>query len=103
MSFDLKDSSGICTVFNSTGSELYNVGPEPAKLRGPMQSVRVGGTARFPWAADRRRWEPLPTGEIINQQGLMEHHHVDMCRQEDQVCTGFFDGLEASATDYAYL
>jgi len=35
------------------------------------------------------------------RQGMMEHHHVDICRQEDQVCTGFFDGLEASATDQA--
>ena len=32
---------------------------------------------------------------------MKEHHHVDICRQEDQVCTGFFDGLEASATDHA--
>jgi len=33
--------------------------------------------------------------------GMMEHHHVDICRQEDQACTGFFDRLEASATDHA--
>ena len=33
----------------------------------------------------------------------MEHHHVDICRQGDQVCTEFFDGLEASATDHADL
>jgi len=51
LSFDLKDSSGICIVFNSTGSEFHNVGPERAKLRGPIRTVRVGGTARFPWAA----------------------------------------------------
>jgi len=32
---------------------------------------------------------------------MKEHHHVDICKQEDQVCTGFFNGLEASATDHA--
>jgi len=31
-----------------------------------MRTVRIGGTARFPCAVDRRRWEPLPTGEIIS-------------------------------------
>jgi len=31
------------------------------------------------------------------------YHHVDTCRQEDQVCIGFFDGLEASATDHMYI
>ena len=28
------------------------------------------------------------------QPGTKEHHHVD-------ICTGFFDGLEVSATDHA--
>jgi len=55
LSFDLKDSSGICIVFNSTGSEFHNVGPETAKFRGPTRTVRVGGTARFPWANDEDR------------------------------------------------
>ena len=55
----------MCVVLSSTGSEFYSVGPETAKLRGPVRTVRVRGTARFPCAADRRRWEPLPTGEII--------------------------------------
>ena len=35
------------------------------------------------------------------QQGMKKHHHLDTCRQENQVFTGFFDGLEASATDHA--
>jgi len=48
-------------VLSSTGSELQSVVPETAKLRGPcMRTVRVRGTARFPCAADRRRWEPRP-------------------------------------------
>jgi len=36
-----------------------------------------------------------------NQQGMKEHHHVDICKQEGQVFTGVFDGLEARATDHA--
>jgi len=84
LSFDLKDSSGICIISNSTGSEFHNVGPETATLRRPMQTVRVGGTARFPCAADHRRWEPLPTGEIISARYEGASHHVDTCRQEDQ-------------------
>ena len=35
------------------------------------------------------------------RQGMKEHHHGDIYRQEDQVCTGFFGGLVASATDHA--
>ena len=99
MSFDFKDSSGICISFNSTGND--NIVPETAKLCGPMRTVRVGGTARFSCAADRRRCEPIGYRLVRTyQQGLKEHHHVDTCRQEDQVCTGFFDGLEARATDH---
>ena len=51
---------------SSTGSEFHSVGPETAKLRGPMRTVCVRGTARFPWVADHRCWEPLPTGEIMS-------------------------------------
>src|SRR6218665_626742 len=34
-------------------------------------------------------------------QGMKKYHYVDNCKQEDKVCTGFFDGLEARATDHA--
>ena len=61
--FDLKVSNGMCVVLSSTGSEFHSVGPETAKLRGPMRTVRVRGTARFPCVVDRRRWERIPTGE----------------------------------------
>ena len=33
------------------------------------------------------------------EEGMKEQHYVGTCRQEHQVCTGFVDGLEASATD----
>src|SRR6218665_843494 len=58
-------------------SEFHNVGPETAKFRGPMRTVCVKGTARFPWVADRRRWKPLPTGEIISVRyhGASPHRH----------------------------
>src|SRR6218665_3576959 len=56
----------MCVVLSSTGSEFHSVGPETAKLRGSMRTVRVRGTARFPCVADRRRWEPLPSGKIIS-------------------------------------
>ena len=52
-------------------------------------------------------WRPIvDVGSLYRlvrsyQPGMKEHHHVDICRQEDQVCTGFFDGLEANATDPA--
>jgi len=65
-SFDLKVSNGMCVVLGSTGSEFHSVGPETAKLRVPMRTVRLRGTARFPCAADRRRWDPFPISEIIS-------------------------------------
>src|SRR6218665_1709358 len=34
------------------------------------------------------------------RQGIKRHQYAGTCRQEHQVCTEFFDGLEASATDY---
>jgi len=34
------------------------------------------------------------------KQGMKEHHHVGTCKQEHQVCTGFVDVFEASATDH---
>ena len=37
----------MCVVLYSTGSEFHSVGPETAKLREPMRTVRVRGTARF--------------------------------------------------------
>src|SRR6218665_1483274 len=64
----------MCVVLYSTGSEFHSVGPETAKLCEPMRTVRVRGTARFPCAAVRRRWEPLglPTGEIISTRYMYE-------------------------------
>ena len=64
----------MCVVLSSTGSEFHSVGPETAKLCEPMRTVRVRGTARFPCAAERRRWEPLglPTGEIISARYMYE-------------------------------
>jgi len=56
----------MCVILSSTGSEFHSVGLETAKLRGPMRTTHVQGTSRFPCAANRRRWEPLPTGEIIS-------------------------------------
>jgi len=32
---------------------------------------------------------------------MKEHHRVDTCKQEHQVCTGFSGGLGASVTDRA--
>ena len=34
------------------------------------------------------------------QQGMKEQHHVGTCKQEHQVCTGFFYELEASTADH---
>src|SRR6218665_349220 len=34
-------------------------------------------TARFPCAADRRHWEPLPTGEIISARNITTQTLVD--------------------------
>src|SRR6218665_1178335 len=90
----------MCVVLSSTGSEFHSVGPETAKLLGPMHAVRVRGAARFPCAADRRRWNPLRLMKS-HRQGMKEHLHAGICRQEHQVCTGFFDGLDASAVDHA--
>src|SRR6218665_1013711 len=59
----------MCAVLSSTGSEFHSVGPETAKLRGPMRTVRVRGTARSPCAADRRRCDPLPTGKLFAHVG----------------------------------
>jgi len=42
----------MCVVLSSTDSEFYSVGPETAKLRGPMRTVRVRGTVRFPCVAE---------------------------------------------------
>jgi len=55
---------------------------------------------------DFHGWPIVDVGNLYrllrsDRQGMMEHHHLDICRQEDQFCTGFFDGLEASATDHA--
>src|SRR6218665_1768171 len=64
--FQFRFKSFQWDVRSFTGSEFHSVGPETAKLRGPMRTVRVRGTARFPCVADHRCWEPLPTGEIIS-------------------------------------
>jgi len=57
-SFDLKVSNGMCIVLSSIGSDFHRVEQETAKLRGPMRTVHVRGTTRFPGATDRRHWEP---------------------------------------------
>jgi len=31
----------MCTVLSSTGNEFHSVGPETAKLRGPMRTVSL--------------------------------------------------------------
>ena len=62
----------MCVVLSSTGSKFRSVGPETEKLRGPMRTVRVRGTARFRCAADRRRWEHVSSLDWF-VVGLMFH------------------------------
>src|SRR6218665_2458151 len=78
ISFEFRFKDFQCTVLSSTGSEFHSVGPETAKPREPMRTVRVRGKARSPCAADRRRLDPLPTGEIVSvrYEGASPRKHL---------------------------
>src|SRR6218665_1934708 len=54
---------------------------------------------------DFHAWPIMDAGHYCQvvksyRQGMKEHLHAGTCRQEHQVCTGFFDELEASAIGY---
>src|SRR6218665_340077 len=82
-------------VSSSTGSEFHSVVPETAKLRGSVLEEQQDFRA-----------QPIVDAGIhcrlvkSYRQCMKEHLHAGTCRQEHQVCTGFFDGLEASAIGY---
>ena len=45
---DLKDASEMLGCFSSGAKEFQNFGPETAKPRGPIRTVRVQGTVKSP-------------------------------------------------------
>ena len=49
LSRDLKDASDVLGCFSSGAKEFQNFGPETAKLRGPIRTVRVQGTVKSPY------------------------------------------------------
>src|SRR6218665_2644647 len=84
----------MCVVFNYTGSEFHDVGLEPCELSELEEQQDFHARTILDAGSHYRLVKSY-------QQGTKEHHHVDTCKQEDRVCTGFFDGLETSATDHA--
>ena len=48
---DLMDASEMLGCFSSGAKKFQNFGPETAKLRGPIRTVRVQITVKSPWAA----------------------------------------------------
>src|SRR6218665_1652913 len=73
----------MCAVLSSTGSEFHSVGPETAKLRGPMRIVRVRtsrnskvsmrsrsqtlGSITNWWNQVRKVWMSIPTQALVDK------------------------------------
>ena len=76
--YRLSKNRNVVLSQRSTQCAYANRFSSIAKLRGSMRTVRVEGTTRFPCAADRRRWEPLPNGEIISAryEGASPRRHL---------------------------